>query len=555
MSINTKKYIEKYIKIRDKAGKIIDLKINQGQQKLYDAIKKQSDEHKPIRVIVLKARQIGFSTLTESIIFKNTATKFNVNAGIITHKEEATTNLFNMSKRMYDNLPSEMKPSLKRSNAKELIFDNDEGTGLKSKIKCMTAGSSGVGRSDTFNYLHISELAFWGNSAKETTIGLFQAVPNLPNTMIVIESTANGFDYFKELWDMAVKGESDFVPVFVGWNELDDYKMPYNGFELTDYEKDLQKVYNLSLDQLTWRRWCIKNNCSGDEQLFKQEYPINPHEAFISSGTCVFDKEIVINRLERLTRLIKVGYFAYDYDDTKLQGQKISNIRWVNDKNGYIELYEIPDSNQTYCIGGDTAGEGSDWFTGHVLNAKTGKQVARLRHQMDEDLYVRQMYCLGYYYHYKNIKKNKITPALICIESNFSSYPNKELVRIGYPNLFVREKEDRFTGVMDKSYGFKTTSVTRPVIIAELVKIVRENVELINDRLTLEEMLTFVRNEKGRPEAQQGTHDDLVMGLAISYYARSQVVFDTEPITVEQIFNFEVEKPIIDDYGEEIVVI
>ena len=102
MNINTKRYIEKYIKIRDKAGKIIDLKINQGQQKLYDAIKKQNEEGKPIRIIVLKARQIGFSTLTESIIFKNTATKFNVNAGIITHKEEATTNLFNMSKRMYD---------------------------------------------------------------------------------------------------------------------------------------------------------------------------------------------------------------------------------------------------------------------------------------------------------------------------------------------------------------------------------------------------------------------------------------------------------------------
>ena len=554
MSINTKKYIEKYIKIRDKAGKIIDLKINQGQQKLYDAIKKQSDEHKPIRVIVLKARQIGFSTLTESIIFKNTATKFNVNAGIITHKEEATTNLFNMSKRMYDNLPSEMKPSLKRSNAKELIFDNEEGTGLKSKIKCMTAGSSGVGRSDTFNYLHISELAFWGNNAKETTIGLFQAVPNLPNTMIVIESTANGFEYFKELWDMAVKGESDFVPIFVGWNELDDYKMPYNDFELTDYEKDLQKIYNLSLDQLTWRRWCIKNNCSGDEQLFKQEYPINPHEAFISSGTCVFDKEIVINRLERLTRPIKVGYFDYKYDDTKPSGRKITDIKWINDRNGYIEIYETPNIYQ-YCIGGDTAGEGSDWFTGHVLNAKTGKQVARLRHQMDEDLYVKQMYCLGYYYGYKSINTNVIKPALICIESNFSSYPNKELARLGYPNLFVREKEDRFTGVIDKSYGFKTTSVTRPVIIAELVKIVRESVELINDKLTLEEMLTFVRNEKGRPEAQEGAHDDLVMGLAIAYYSRNQVVFDKSVITVNQVFNFKSEIPGKSDYGEEIVVI
>ena len=554
MNINTKQYIEKYIKIRDKAGKIIDLKINQGQQKLYDAIKEQHNQGKPIRIIVLKARQIGFSTLTESIIFKNTATKFNVNAGIITHKEEATTNLFNMSKRMYDNLPDNMKPSLKRSNAKELIFDNDEGTGLKSKIKCMTAGSSGVGRSDTFNYLHISELAFWGNNAKETTIGLFQAVPNLPNTMIVIESTANGFEYFKELWDMAVKGESDFIPVFVGWNELTDYKMPYTGFELTDYEKNLQRIYNLSLEQLSWRRWCIKNNCGGDEQQFKQEYPINPQEAFISSGNCVFDKEIVINRIQELSKPIKVGYFEYKYDDTMPVGKKITDIRWVNDKNGYIEIYEVPNIYK-YCIGGDTAGEGSDWFTGHVLNAKTGKQVARLRHQMDEDLYVRQMYCLGYYYQYKNQRTGVITPALMCIESNFSSFPNKELVRLGYSNMFVREKEDKYTGIMDKSYGFKTTSITRPVIIAELVKIVRESVELINDKLTLEEMLTFVRNEKGRPEAQQGAHDDLVMGLAIAYYSRSQVVFDEEPIEINKIFNFKSEELKEYDYGEEIIVI
>ena len=143
----------------------------------------------------------------------------------------------------------------------------------------------------------------------------------------------------------------------------------------------------------------------------------------------------------------------------------------------------------------------------------------------------------------------------MCIESNFSSFPNKELVRLGYTNMFVREKEDRFSSVIDKSYGFKTTSVTRPVIIAELVKIVRESVELIYDKLTLEEMLTFVRNEKGRPEAQQGAHDDLVMGLAIAYYARNQVVFDMEPITVAQVFNFKSEEPEGYDYGEEIIVI
>ena len=121
--------------------------------------------------------------------------------------------------------------------------------------------------------------------------------------------------------------------------------------------------------------------------------------------------------------------------------------------------------------------------------------------------------------------------------------------------MFVREKEDKYTGIMDKSYGFKTTSITRPVIIAELVKIVRESVELINDKLTLEEMLTFVRNEKGRPEAQQGAHDDLVMGLAIAYYSRSQVVFDEEPIEINKIFNFKSEEVKEYDYGEEIIVI
>ena len=150
MSINTKKYIEEYIKIRDKESKIIDFKLNTPQQKLYDIIKKQKNQGKPVRIIILKARQMGFSTLTEAIIFKDTATKSNVNSGIITHKEDATTNLFNMSKRMYDNLPVPLQPEIRNSNAKELLFNRKDGTGLGSKIKCMTAGSGGVGRSDTF---------------------------------------------------------------------------------------------------------------------------------------------------------------------------------------------------------------------------------------------------------------------------------------------------------------------------------------------------------------------------------------------------------------------
>jgi hypothetical protein len=533
MSINTKKYIEQFVKIRDKVGRIIDFKLNEPQQKLYDIIKEQKKLGKPVRIIILKARQMGFSTLTESILFKETATKFNVNTGIIAHKEEATTNLFTMSKRIYDNLPEEMKPAKKSSNAKELIFDNKEGTGLKSKIKCMTAGADGVGRSDTFNNLHISELAFWGDGARETMLGLMQAVPNAPNTMVIIESTANGYEYFKDMWDKAVKGESDFIPLFVGWQDLKEYQMEYTGFTLTEEEEKIKAAFNLTNEQLTWRRWCIANNCGGDLNSFKQEYPMTPEEAFITSGTPVFDKVNLVARIETAPKPLKVGYFDYDYD-----GNTISNIRWVNDSNGYIKLFRLPGmvDNTKYCIGGDTAGEGSDYYTGYVIDAKSGKQVASLRHQFDADLYTRQMYCLGKYYKY-TYRDGREEDALIGIEVNFDSYPIRELQRLGYERQYIREQLDSYTGKMEKKYGFRTTSITRPTILSFLISLVRENVDLIDDTDILRELLTIVKNEKGRIEAPEGGHDDQMMGLAITYEVRNQVIIDEEPIDLYPAFD------------------
>lgn len=511
LKINTKKYIENFIKIRNKESKIIPLILNEPQQRLYDEIKRQKELGKPVRIIILKARQMGFSTETEAIIFKDTATHFNVNSGIVAHKEESTNNLFNMSKLMYECLPEELKPCKKASNAKELIFDTKEGTGLKSKIKVMTAGGDGLGRSDTFNNLHISEYAFWGKNKKEQLIGLLQSVPNLPNTMIIIESTANGYEDYKDMWDKAVTEENDFVPLFVGWHELKEYSMPYSGFTLTKEEQQLKENYNLTNDQLEWRRWCIRNNCNSDINLFKQEYPICPEEAFLSTGECVFDKQIIINRLAELKNgkgPIKQGSFIYDF-----YNNIITNIRWVDDPKGIIKIYERPKRGINYGIGGDTAGEGSDKFAGQVLEDFTGKQVAVLWGKIDEDLYAKQMYCLGRYYN----------TALLGIEANFSSYPIKELVKYNYPKQYVREKEDKITGKKEKSYGFKTTSITRPVIIAELVRILREEIQNINDIPTLEEALTFIRNELGRPEAQEGKHDDLIMSLAIGYRIMEQV--------------------------------
>ena len=299
-NINRKLFIEKFIKIKDKNGSIVPLKFNIPQEKFYDAIKSQAAQNKPIRLIVLKARQEGISTATESIIFTNIINSSNKQAGIITHKDEATSNLYNMTKLMYNNMPENFRPQTQYSNAKELVFNNDKGTGLNSSIRCMTAGPSGVGRSYTFHFLHISEYAFWPGKKHETLSGLLATVPDLPGTMVIIESTANGYEDFKERWDKAVAGESDFLPVFIGWNELPEYQRFYDGFDLTEEEKELQLMYQLSYEQIAWRRHKINTECNGDIDMFKQEYPICPAEAFLGTSSCIIHQGKVIQRLEKI---------------------------------------------------------------------------------------------------------------------------------------------------------------------------------------------------------------------------------------------------------------
>lgn len=261
-------------------------------------------------------------------------------------------------------------------------------------------------------------------------------------------------------------------------------------------------------------------------------------------GKTVFDARAIQKRLDEVEKPIRTGYFKYDYD-----GLKISNIQWVNDKDGYIKLFTLPNQLKytKMAIGGDTAGDGSDFYTCHCIDAKTGIQVAKFKQQFDADQYTRQVYCLGKYY----------GDALIGIEANFDTYPIKELQRLGYPNQYVREAVDTYTGKTEKRFGFKTTSLTRPTIISRLVEIVREHCDTINDKETLEELLTIIRNEKGRIEAPAGGHDDEMMGLAIAHEVREQVVFINEPIVMQsqRYFNAEKEREKQYDYGEEITVI
>lgn len=219
-------------------------------------------------------------------------------------------------------------------------------------------------------------------------------------------------------------------------------------------------------------------------------------------GRTVFPAKIVSERLQTVPQPVARGYFVYAEDDIG-----IHDIKWVDDdRNALISIYRHPREGYPYVIGGDTAGDGSDRFTAHVIDNTSGMQDAVLLMTTGEKEYVNQMYCLGHYYN----------TALIGIEANFSTYPNNELQRLHYPRLYVRESLDDYTHKVRHSFGFVTSKLTRNTIIANLINHVKNSSELICDRATLEEMLTFVRNEDFRPEAQDGAHDDLVMALAIA---------------------------------------
>lgn len=549
-----KRYPEKLIElvfiVVDKNQKTMPFFLNDVQHEFIDTLNQAKADYEAgiitdISLLVLKGRQQGFTTLVTAYQLSCSILNRNFQGFTLADKSDNSEAIFqNKAKFPYSQLPECLKPTEKFNNRRQLLFEK-----INSSWAVDTA-TKNVGRSRTVNFFHGSECAFWADGIAPVQGALGEAFTK--NCIKIYESTANGYNDYQKMWD-----SGSHINCFYEWWKTKEYNIAFRSEEVKEaflHSIDTKKHWiwdrlrwlrdekNLSAEQLYW--YWNKYDRYLDKDLIKQEYPCTPHEAFLLSGKNVFDTAIILERLERLRKPIKVGYFAYDYD-----GLKISNIRWVNDKDGYIKIYQVPNVPEIteYCIGGDTAGEGSDFFTGHVLDARTGNQVAVLRHQFDSDQYTRQMYCLGKYY----------KDALIGIEANFDSYPIMELQRLGYPKQYTRAAQDTYTGKTEKRFGFKTTSLTRPTIISKLVEIVREHCTLINDRVTLEELLTIVRNEKGRIEAPQGGHDDMMMGLAIAHHIREQVVFYNEVIEVAPERHFKVEKQIeiSHDYGEVMTIV
>jgi hypothetical protein len=303
--------------------------------------------------------------------------------------------------------------------------------------------------------------------------------------------------------------------LFVPWFEHEEYQARYTGSLLTEYEEVLRETYGLTVEQLQWRRNTIRDKLKGDETMFKQEYPCCPEEAFLTTGIPVFDNEKVVLRLRQLRNLYaehppKVGDVVCDMTD---EGDPIKGTeRFVEDKNGRLTVYEAPQSRTPYVIAGDTAEGGVDWSVGQVVNNITGNQAATWRAHTDTDVFAKDLFGLGSWYN----------EALVAPETNFDLHPVKELQRLRYRRQYYRETTDSITRRPQKKYGWQTTAASRGPMIGGLVALVREDVDLITDIETLQEMVTFVRNEEGRPEAQSGKFDDCVMALGIAHRVRDQ---------------------------------
>ena len=544
------KLIELCFVVVDKNQQTMPFFINEVQRDFLNRLNQAREDFDAGRItdislLVLKGRQQGFTTLVTAYQLSATILNRNFQGYTLADKSDNAEAIFqNKAKFPYAQLPDILQPTEKFNNRKQFLFEK-----INSSWAVDTA-TKDVGRSRTVNFFHGSECAFWKDGIASIQAALGEAFTR--NCIKIYESTANGYNDFQKMWESGVH-----INCFFEWWRTKEYRFDFPSEEIrAEFLSEINQKNEWIHERLRWLRdekglaaeqlfWYFKKYEGYlDKDLIKQEYPCTPHEAFLLSGKNVFDTAAILKQIERVPRPIKVGYFDYKYD-----GLHITDIKWINDRNGYIKIYRLPESPSIteFCIGGDTAGDGSDAFVGMVLNAKTGEQAAVLKHQFDADQYTKQMYCLGRYYR----------DALIGIEANFDSYPIMELQRLGYPKQYTREAVDTYTGKTEKRFGFRTTSLTRPTAISRLVEIVREHTDTICDRETLEELLTIIRNEKGRIEAPEGGHDDMMMALAIAHQIREQVVFPADTINVNPQYHFGAERAAAEqyDYGETMTII
>jgi len=507
-----------FLTIKTKKKGIIKLSPNVVQKKFLKQIKASFWSGKPIRVILLKARQMGMSTLIEAIIYAFVSRMKGINACVIADDLEGANYIFEMQKMFQDHLESHLKPAIRHSNEKKLAF-----AGLDSQILIDTAENPNIGRKYTFHYLHLTEVARWKKSLSEILAGLGHTVPHAPGTMVFLESTAQGFNEFYDLWLKAMEGSTDWIPIFLPWWEFPEYALPLESGKFypidnikfpTPLEKDrflrseidLKQKYRLTDQQLNWRRWDIVNNCSGNINLFNQENPACWQDAFIATGDLFFNREAL--KLQEPAKPLAVGNIVKD------------GARYVfrSDPAGLFNIYEYPQAGEQYVVAGDPAEgiEGANKSAGLVLNKRLNRTACTYNHNIPPDRFEHDLRKMGHFYY----------DSLIACENKGYGYSvNQDLYR-SYGRVYRKSKFKKGFQEPTLELGWNTNSKSRPQMLAQLAEeIANESTELL-DKTLIQQCWTFVNNvQRGQPEAEKGKQDDLVLARAIAGQVRMEQPF------------------------------
>jgi hypothetical protein len=460
---------------------------NEAQKIVNEALEKQLKETGRVRAIILKARQMGLSTYTTGRVFwKSYFNAYNKSV-VMAHDAATSDALFSMSRNTIYNMSDTFRPVLKKSNAKEIMFEHND-----SGYRLYTAGAPEAGRGTTPTIAHLSEVAFWGHDEK-ILAGLFQGISQAEGTEVILESTANGVgNSFHRLWQGAVKGENEYIAIFVPWYLMSEYrrKAP-EGFEKTTDEEVLVTRYNLDDDQLYWRRLKI---AEGGEDKFRQEYPATPEEAFIVSGSNVFN-------IEKLSKLVPQPILAKR--EFNFESSMMEDLR-----DGSIEIFKYPTFEDAFAIGADVSlGVGKDYSTAVVINANREVCAVYRSNTIDPSQFGDLLFYLGRYYN----------NALLAVESNSMGIATlNRLTQMGYVNMYYQTKMANVSKEEGTRIGWRTTSASKPAIIGFLKNAIEQEDIWIPSRVIIGELMNYVADDSGKTNAIVGQNDDTVIALAIA---------------------------------------
>lgn len=463
------------VTVKDKSGYAdVRLRLNRPQRIIAGVLERQRTANQPIRAILLKARQLGGSTVVQAYMaWLQLLHRDNWHSLICAHVKDAAQTIRGMMSKLLASYPEEYLPA----GEKSLRLTSFEGSRTTMRlghrnntVTITSAETPEAARGKDIAMAHLSEVAFWRTSACHDPNDIIRSIAGsvalASHTLLVIESTANGVgNYFHTEWLRAEAGVSDKTAIFVPWYEYGIYTLPVDDYEtlwnsLDPYERGLWQR-GLSLEQIAW--YHAKRREYTTHRAMQAEYPSTADEAFTAT--------------DRYLTIVDIGGRSDTSDYSVIA---------VVDRHG--------DGNRPEIV--------AQWrgHTDHDLLAWNASQIAT---------YYRK--------------------ALLIVESNTIETERTEGENSGYildeiadyyDNVYYRRSGEGSTAMRP---GFHTNRQTKPLIVNNLVAAVRDGSYTERDSGAVDELQTYERKPNGTFGAKDGHHDDILMTRCIGLFIAQEM--------------------------------